>query len=103
MAFMGTGIAAGENRAAEAATKAIDRITGLSGKILDFHVGAVTEGGEALGEADVKVDFGGLVVTGRGVSTDIVEASGLAYLTAASQAARRTPAKTPSEATGRKA
>ena len=52
---------------------------------MDYQVHAVTEGREALGEVDVKVDFKGTVIHGRGLSTDIVEASGKAYLNAVSR------------------
>lgn len=73
----------------DALTKAIDRITKCPGKILDFQVRSVTEGREALGEVDVKVEFNGNVIHGRGVSTDIVEASGKAYLNAVSRVMQR--------------
>ena len=69
----------------DALTKAIDRITKCPGKIMDYQVHAVTEGREALGEVDVKVDFKGVIIHGRGLSTDIVEASGKAYLNAVSR------------------
>ncbi|MCK6474370.1 MAG: 2-isopropylmalate synthase [Planctomycetes bacterium] len=70
----------------DALTNAIDRITGVPGKIMDYQVRAVTEGREAQGEVDVKVDFEGNVVHGRGFSTDIVEASAKAYLNAVCRA-----------------
>ena len=70
-----------------ALTNAIDRITGVPGKLLDFQVHSVTEGSEAQGEVDVKVEIGGQVIHGRGYSTDIVEASAKAYLNAVCRAA----------------
>lgn len=70
----------------DALTNAIDRITGMTGKLLDYQVQSVTEGREAQGEVNVKVDFGGQVVHGRGFSTDIVEASAKAYLNAVCRA-----------------
>jgi 2-isopropylmalate synthase len=43
----------------------------------------VSQGKDALGEVSVKVDFGdGDLVTGKGASTDIIEASAKAYLNA---------------------
>src|SRR6185436_7881136 len=72
-----------------ALTNAIDRITGLSGKILDYQVHSVSEGREAQGEVDVKVDFNGTVIHARGYSTDIVEASAKAYLNAICRVALR--------------
>ena len=73
----------------DALFKAIDRITKLPGKILDYQVRSVTEGGEAQGEVDVKAEFNGRTYSGRGVSTDIIEASAKAYLNAVCRAAAR--------------
>jgi 2-isopropylmalate synthase len=67
----------------DAALKAMDRITRTRGKLLDYQLRAVSEGKDALGEVTVKVDFGdGELVTGKGASTDVVEASARAYLNA---------------------
>ena len=40
----------------------------------------MTGGNDALGEVTVKLRAGERVVTGRGVSTDIIESSVLAYV-----------------------
>ena len=67
----------------DAALKAMDRITRTRGKLLDYQLRAVSEGKDALGEVTVKVDFAqGDVVTGKGASTDVIEASARAYLNA---------------------
>ena len=67
----------------DAALKAIDRITKTRGKLLDYSLRAVSQGKDALGEVTVKADFGdGELVTGKGASTDIIEASARAYLNA---------------------
>ncbi len=66
--------------AVDAATKAIDRITGLSLKIDDYHLDAITEGREALGRVSVTARADEGVFTGIGTSTDIVEASARAYM-----------------------
>jgi len=67
----------------DAAYKTIDRITGLSGKLLDYNIKAVTGGQDALGEVNIKVrSKDGRIATGRGSSTDIIEASVKAYLNA---------------------
>jgi 2-isopropylmalate synthase len=67
----------------DAALKAMDRITRARGKLMDYQLRAVSEGKDALGEVTVKVDFGdGELVTGKGASTDIIEASARAYLNA---------------------
>jgi len=66
----------------EASYNAIDRITGIPGKLLSYQIRAVTHGREALGEVTVKVKFNGISVLGRSSSTDIIEASVKAYLDA---------------------
>jgi 2-isopropylmalate synthase len=67
----------------DAALKAMDRITRARGKLMDYQLRAVSEGKDALGEVTVKVDFGnGELVTGKGASTDVIEASARAYLNA---------------------
>lgn len=67
----------------DAALKAIDRLTETRGRLKDFALQSVSQGKDALGEVTVKVDFGdGEIVTGKGVSTDIIEASAKAYLNA---------------------
>jgi len=48
---------------------------------MDYALRAVSQGKDALGEVTVKVDFGeGKIVTGKGASTDVIEASARAYL-----------------------
>jgi 2-isopropylmalate synthase len=66
----------------DAALNAIDAITGFKGRLEDYQLRAVTSGKDALGEVSVKVDFDGTVVSGKGSSTDVVEASARAYLNA---------------------
>ena len=67
----------------DAALKAIDRLTDTRGRLMDYSLRAVSQGKDALGEVTVKVDFGkGEVVTGKGASTDVIEASARAYLNA---------------------
>ncbi len=66
----------------DACYKAIDKITKLSGKLLDYQIRSVTSGKDALGEVSVKIGSKGRVVSGRGASTDIIEASIKAYVNA---------------------
>ncbi len=66
----------------DASYKAIERITGVSGRLLEYSVNAVTIGKDAMGEALVKVKFENDVVGGHGLSTDVIEASAKAYLNA---------------------
>lgn len=65
---------------------AIDRITGMQGKLVDYRIEAVTGGREAMGEVYVTVRFNGEDIPGRGASPDILEASALAYLQAVNRA-----------------
>jgi 2-isopropylmalate synthase len=66
----------------DAALAAIDAITGLKGRLLDYALRAATGGKDAIGEVSVKVEFDGTVVSGKGASTDVIEASARAYLNA---------------------
>ena len=66
----------------DAIYKTIDRITGLSGRLLDYQIRAVTSGKDALGEVSILVECNGLRVSGRSASTDILEASAQAYIVA---------------------
>ena len=66
----------------DAAYEAIREATGLSPKLESYSIRAVTGGKEALGEATVKITEDGRVFIGRGVSTDIIEASAKAYVDA---------------------
>jgi 2-isopropylmalate synthase len=66
----------------DALLKTVDRMTGTKGSLVDYSVGSVTKGKDALGEVSVRVEFTGRIVTGKGSSTDIIEASALAYLNA---------------------
>lgn len=66
----------------DAVYKAIDAITGVPGKLRDYSIHAITRGKDAIGEASILVDFNGKTVTGKGASTDIIESSAKAYLSA---------------------
>ena len=62
---------------------AIDKITGLKVQLEDYQLRALTDGQDAQSEAVVKMIIGENsqdVITGRGVSVDIVEASIKAYI-----------------------
>jgi len=73
----------------DACFKAIDKAAGFKGQLLDYRVSAVTGGKDALGEVNVRVSFGRQTVTGRGSSTDIIEASVLAYVNAVNHLAQK--------------
>ncbi len=61
---------------------AINAATGHEARLKEYHVSAVTGGHDALGEVTVLLELGGVLASGQGVSTDILEASGRAYLRA---------------------
>jgi 2-isopropylmalate synthase len=68
---------------------AINVATGVDARLREFHIGAVTGGQDALGEASIVVEVGGLTGSGQGVSSDIVDAAARAYVRALSNAVRR--------------
>jgi 2-isopropylmalate synthase len=72
----------------DAACKAIKAATGIDGRLIDFNVSSVTGGVDALGDVVIQVDAGGTRVSGRGVSTDVVEASARAFLHAVNKIVR---------------
>ena len=66
----------------DATLKAIKKLTKCKAKLLTYNVGAITSGTDAQGEVTVKVSEGDRTVTGRGSSTDIIEASAKAFINA---------------------
>jgi len=70
----------------DALFKAVDRIVGKPVQLEDFSLKSVSRGSEAMGDATVKIRYKNSLVVGRGVSTDIFEASALAYVNALSKA-----------------
>jgi 2-isopropylmalate synthase len=73
----------------DALFKAINRITGATVKVVTYRVRAVTQDIDAQGEAYVEVEDRGRRLSGRAVSTDIIEASALAYLEVLNRIASR--------------
>jgi 2-isopropylmalate synthase len=71
----------------DAVYRAIDRLVGVPTKLSDFSVQSVSSGMDALGEVQVKVETPEGTFLGRGASTDIIVASGKAYLNALNKAA----------------
>jgi 2-isopropylmalate synthase len=66
----------------DAIYSAIQRLTGIKVGLTDYRIRAVTKGKDALGEVQIELEHSGRKIRGRGVSTDILEASALAYLAA---------------------
>ncbi|MEW5953667.1 MAG: 2-isopropylmalate synthase [Bacillota bacterium] len=74
------------NGPVDAVFKTIDRLMGKSVHLEDYTLKSVSRGSEALGDATVKVRVGdNRLLVGRGVSTDVIEASAKAYLNALSK------------------
>lgn len=65
-----------------ASFKAIEKIVGKEFELDDFSLSSVTEGEDALGDAVVRLKENGRIYVGRGLSTDIIEASIKAYINA---------------------
>ena len=72
----------------DAACKAIKAATGVDGRLTDFNVSSVTGGVDALGDVIIQLEVDGVKVSGRGLSTDVVEASARAYLNAVNKVVR---------------
>jgi len=66
----------------EAGCHAVDKITDIYGKMIDYKLQAVTSGKDALGEVTSRIKIGDNVYNGRGLSTDIIEASIKSYINA---------------------
>ena len=66
----------------DATYKAIDKIVGISVRLEDYSLRSISSGKDALGEVSVRLETQNIKVIGRGTSTDILEASAKAYLTA---------------------
>lgn len=66
----------------DAIFKAIEKAVGFEVGLKDYQLKAVTAGEDALGEAIVWVEREDRIFSGRGLSTDVIEASAKAYLNA---------------------
>lgn len=83
----------------EACFNAVDALTGTPCSLESYNIKAVTEGQDALGEVTVRVRSGDETMLGRGVSTDVLEASCLAYLNAVNRLIAHRENEAASEAT----
>jgi 2-isopropylmalate synthase len=98
----------------DAIFRAINAATGLDARLREFRVDAVTGGQDALGEVAVVVELGpnaservglpGVLLreratgAGQAVTTDIIEAAGMAYARALTNAVRRMQAQAEEDA-----
>jgi len=79
----------------DAVLRAIERATGNDLQLTEFQVRAVSEGGDAQGQAQLTARFDQRDWRGHGVSTDIVEATAQAALAIVNRIERQTPAAQP--------
>ena len=61
---------------------AVERVTGVQSKLTDWTIRALTSGKDAQGEVSLALRIGERTVRGRGVSTDILESSAKAFVSA---------------------
>ena len=66
----------------DAVFNAIERALAIESEVESYNVRSVTSGRQALGEVLVRIRSMSKSFTGRGVSTDVIEASAKAYLSA---------------------
>ena len=66
----------------DAVFKAINQIIGMEPELELYELGAITGGSSSQGETMVKLALNGRRWNGRGISTDVIESSIKAYLSA---------------------
>lgn len=66
----------------DAAFRCLERIVGTEARLQEYNVRSVSSGKDAMGEVTVEIDCHSRTYHGKGLSTDIIEASALAYLQA---------------------
>lgn len=66
----------------DASFKAIDALTAMKVELVDYAIEAVSEGKDAIGAVRIIVKSNDIEAMGRGLSTDVIEASIKAYLDA---------------------
>jgi len=57
-------------------------MTAVKSVLIDYRIRAVSKGKDAQGEVTIELEHSGRTIRGRGLSTDILEASARAYLAA---------------------
>lgn len=75
------------NGPVDASFQAVEKVVGERYELDDFKIRSVTEGREAMGETVIQLRHMGKIYQGRGISTDIVGSSILAYIDAANKIA----------------
>ncbi|RCX23599.1 2-isopropylmalate synthase [Fontibacillus phaseoli] len=77
------------NGSVDAVYQALAKATGSRAELEDYSIHSVTQGTDAQGEVHVVLKQDEVTVSGRGVSTDIIEASAKAYIDAMNRMAGR--------------
>lgn len=70
----------------DATFKAIKKLTRMQPRLINFSVGSITGGTDALGECSVRLEHEGHEVLGQGAHSDIIVASAKAYINAINKA-----------------
>jgi 2-isopropylmalate synthase len=70
----------------DATFKAIKKLTGMKPYLVNYSVGSITGGTDALGECTVRLEHEGHEVLGQGSHSDIIVASAKAYINALNKA-----------------
>ena len=70
------------NGPVDAIFKAIERVTGIKARLTNYVIKAITGSKDAQGEVSLELEIDGKSYSGKGVSTDIIEASAKAYINA---------------------
>ena len=60
----------------------LERIIGISARLEGYHIDSISRGKDAQGAVQLEIEVEGKIYHGRGISTDIIEASARAYLQA---------------------
>ena len=74
-----------------AAFVAIQDAFDIAASLVDYRVSPITSGADAMAEVNVIIQVGAETYSGRGVSTDVVEGSALAFVAALNKAAITPP------------
>jgi 2-isopropylmalate synthase len=72
----------------DAVLRAVSRAVGREFAVSEFNIRALSEGGDAQGQAAISIQHEGRELRGQAVSTDIVEAAALAVLQIANRVER---------------
>lgn len=70
----------------DATFKAIKKLTRMQPELVNFSVGSITGGTDALGECTVRLNYDGYEVLGQGAHSDIIVSSAKAYINALNKA-----------------